>query len=151
MSVGDFCNREVIVAGKNTSLVEIAQLMRQHHVGSLVIVQSKGENNIPVGIITDRDIVIEMVASQLDFEKVTAGDVMSSELLTAREIDGLWETLKRMRSHGIRRVPVVNDEDVLVGILTVDDILEVLSNELSDLVTLVTRERRKEEAVRSTP
>lgn len=151
MSVGEFCNRDVVVANKEASLIEIAQLMREHHVGSLIIVESKGGNNIPVGIITDRDIVIEMVAAKLDFTKVTARDVMSSELLTVREIDGLWETLKRMRSRGVRRVPIVNDENVLEGILTVDDILEVLSNELSDLVTLVTRERRKEESVRSAP
>ena len=149
MSVGEFCNREVIVANKDTTVVEIAQLMRQHHVGSIVIVESNGPNNVPVGIITDRDIVLEIVAPQLDLDAVTAGDIMSGELLIAREVDGLWETLKRMRSHGVRRVPVINDEEVLLGILSVDDTLEILSNEFSELVSLMNRERHKEEAART--
>jgi CBS domain-containing protein len=151
MSVGAFCNREVVIADKATSLIEIAKLMRQHHVGCVIISESQEGNNIPVGIITDRDIVLEIVAPQLDFEAVAIGDVMSSDLLLAREVDGLWETLKRMRSRGVRRVPVVNDEKILVGILTVDDILEILANEFSELVTLMNKERRKEESVRTQP
>jgi CBS domain-containing protein len=151
MSVGEFCNREVIIAGKDIPLVNIAQLMREHHVGSIVIIETKGQNNIPVGIITDRDIVLEIIAPQLNLDAVTAGDIMSGELLTAREVDGLWETLKRMRSHGVRRIPVVNDEQVLVGILSVDDVLEVLANEFSELVTLMNKEHHKEEAVRTMP
>ena len=148
MSVGEFCNREVIIASKDSSLVEIAQLMRQHHVGSIVIVEPKGQNNIPIGIITDRDIVLEIIAPTLDLDAVTAGDVMSNELLVAREVDGLWETLKRMRSHGVRRVPVINDEQVLAGILSVDDVLEILSNEFSELIKLINNEHHKEETVR---
>ena len=151
MSVGEFCNREVVIADKTTSLVEIAQLMRQQHVGCVVVTESQAENNIPLGIITDRDIVLEIVAPQLDLESVAVVDVMSRDLLLAREVDGLWETLKRMRSRGVRRVPVINDERVLVGILTVDDILEILANEFSELVTLMNKERRKEEAVRAQP
>lgn len=151
MSVGEFCNREVVVADKNASLVEIAQLMREHHVGCVVITASQAENKVPTGIITDRDIVLEIVAPRLDLEAVAVGDIMSSDLLLAREVDGLWETLKRMRSRGVRRVPVINDEQVLVGILTVDDILEILANEFSELVTLMNKERRKEVAVRTQP
>ncbi len=151
MSVGEFCNREVVISDKATSLVEIAKLMRQHHVGCVVVTETLAENNVPIGIITDRDIVLEIVAPQLDFEAVAVGDVMSSDLLLAREVDGLWETLKRMRSRGVRRVPVVNDENILIGILTVDDILEILANEFSELVTLVNKERRKEESVRTQP
>jgi CBS domain-containing protein len=151
MSVGEFCNREVVVADKSTSLVVIAQLMREHHVGCIVITESQGEVKEPIGIITDRDIVLEIVAPQLDLEAVAVGDVMSGELLLAREVDGLWETLKRMRSRGVRRVPVINDENVLVGILTVDDILEILANEFSEVITVLNKERRKEEAARNLP
>ena len=151
MSVGEFCSREVVIADKAASLVEIAQLMRQHHVGCVVITQLQGENNVPIGIVTDRDIVLEIVAPRLDYETVAVGDVMSGDLLLAREMDGLWETLKRMRSRGVRRVPVVNDEKILVGILTGDDILEILANEFSELVTLMNKERRKEESVRTQP
>lgn len=151
MSVGEFCNREVVIASKDTTLIDIAQLMRQHHVGTIVIVETKGQTNTPIGIITDRDIVIEVLAPQLDLQAIVAGDVMSHELLTARDVDGLWETLKHMRSHGVRRVPVVNDERVLVGILSADDILEILANELNELVMLMNKERSKEESIRTIP
>ncbi|WP_455212166.1 CBS domain-containing protein [Kaarinaea lacus] len=151
MSVGEFCNREVVIADKAASLVEIAKLMRQHHVGCIVVTESQMGNNVPIGIVTDRDIVLEIIAPKLDLEAVAVGDVMSRDLLLAREVDGLWETLKRMRSRGVRRIPVINDEKVLVGILTVDDILEILANEFSELVTLMNKERRKEETVRTQP
>ena len=151
MSVGNFCNREVIVAFTSTSINEIANLMREHHVGCVVIVKSANENNLPIGIITDRDIVLEVIAPGVEIDSITAGDVMSTELVTAREIDGIWETLQRMRNHGIRRIPVVNDEQALVGILTVDDVLESLVGELNEVVQLISRERHKEEALRTVP
>lgn len=149
MSVGDFCNREVIVAYTTTSINEIAQLMREHHVGCVVIVKNSAENNIPIGIITDRDIVLEVIAPMVDINSITAGDIMSVELVTAREIDGIWETLQRMRSHGVRRIPVINDEKVLVGILTVDDVLESLVGELNELVHLISREQNRERSQRT--
>ena len=151
MSVGEFCNRDVVIANRKTTLTEIAQLMREHHVGCVVVVENKDSNNIPIGIITDRDLVVELIAENTQLDSVTAGDVMSSNLLLAREIDGLWETIKRMRSKGVRRVPVINDEKVLVGILTVDDVLEILANELTELVSLISREQYKEDATRSIP
>ena len=150
MGIGDFCNREVIVSYTTTSIAEIAQLMREYHVGCIVIVKRSAENNIPIGIITDRDIVLEVIAPAIDINAVTAGDVMSSDLVTAREIDGVWETLQRMRNHGVRRVPVVNDEAVLVGILTVDDVLESLVGELNEVVHLISREQDKEKHQRPT-
>ena len=151
MSVGDFCNREVIIASTTTSIFEIAQLMREQHVGCVVIVRNSGGNNIPIGIITDRDIVVEVVAPAVDLDSITAGDVMSTELVTAREIDGIWETLQRMRAHGVRRIPVINDEKVLVGIITVDDVLEALVGELNEVVGLISREQLKEKSTRTVP
>ncbi|WP_455204700.1 CBS domain-containing protein [Kaarinaea lacus] len=151
MSVGEFCNRDVVIANRKTTLTEIAQLMREHHVGCVVVVENKDSNNIPIGIITDRDLVVELIAENIQLDSVTAGDVMSANLLLGREIDGLWETIKRMRSKGVRRVPVVNDEKVLVGILTVDDVLEILASELTELVSLISREQYKEDATRSIP
>jgi CBS domain-containing protein len=151
MSVGEFCNRQVIVTDKSSSLNEVAQLMREHHVGCVLVVEQQEGCNVPAGIITDRDIVVEVIARQLDFDAVTAGDLMSDQLLMAREVDGLWETIKRMRSKGVRRVPVINDEQALVGILTIDDILEILTNELNEIVALISHEQKKEIATRTVP
>ncbi len=149
MSIGEFCNREVVIAKKDMGIVELAQLMRNHHVGDVIVVEKQGDLVVPVGIITDRDIVVELVAGQVDIDSVTSGDVMSLELITAMEKDGIWDTLQRMRSKGIRRLPVVNEDGGLEGILTVDDLIELLAEELALLAGIAGRgqelegERRK--------
>jgi len=145
MSVGYYCKRAVITAAKQDSIVTAAQLMRQHHVGCLVVV----EDHKPVGILTDRDLVLEILAAEVSPDDVTLGDIMSFELLTAWETDSIWETLQRMRVKGVRRVPVVDDKGVLAGILSSEDLLEVLSEELSQLAKLSNREQQRESAQRS--
>jgi len=149
MSVGQYCNRDVVIAERSTEIQEAAQLMRQYHVGDLVVVERRGEEKIPIGIVTDRDLVIEVLAQGVALESVSVGDVMSPDLVTAYEQDDLWGTLERMRSLGIRRMPVINDKGGLEGILTVDDVLELIAEGLSDLVKLIRRELKKEAARRS--
>jgi len=150
MLIGEICNREVIVIDKDSTIMEAAQLMRKHHVGTLVVVDenSVAGKAIPVGILTDRDIVIEVIAEDVDFNTIIVGDVMSYELITSGEADGVWDTMERMRIRGIRRVPVVNKAGELVGILAVDDLLELLAEELTDLSKLIRRERRYEQEMR---
>ncbi len=148
MTVGKFCNREVIIADKNSSIVEIAKLMRKHHVGDVVLVNDKGGRATPIGILTDRDIVIELIACDVPLDSVSAGDVMSYELVTAREEDSIWDTLQRMRAKGIRRVPVVNDKDELEGILSADDLLELFAEELNLLAKVPFREQLVEGTTR---
>jgi CBS domain-containing protein len=150
MSVGEICNRDVVIATRDTSIPELARLMREHHVGSIVVVEDRGKPSKPLGIVTDRDLVVEVLATDVDMEQVAAGDVMGPELLTARETDGIWETIMRMRAMGVRRLPVVDAErHHLVGILTMDDLLEFVADELSDLVRLVRREQRREQETRT--
>jgi CBS domain-containing protein len=148
MTVGHFCNREVVICGRESTIVEVAQLMRQHHVGDLVIVEDREDVTVPVGIITDRDLVVELIADEVDLDAVTVGDVMSYELVTARTDDSIWETLKRMRGQGVRRIPVVNDQGGLEGILALDDILELLAEELSMLAKVPVCAQKKEEQLR---
>lgn len=144
MSVGQYCNRHVITTDRATEIREIARMMRHHHVGTVVVVEHRGDKDYPIGIITDRDLVVEVLAQNLSPETVTVGDVMSSGLVTAREDDNFWRMLDRMSAKGIRRLPVVDEEGVLVGILTVDDILTALAVGLSDVTRLVQREIAKE-------
>lgn len=144
MPISEICNREVVITYKDSSIVEVAKLMRHHHVGDVVVVDSVGDQSVPVGIITDRDIVVEIIAGDVPLGSVTASDVMSYDLITAREQDGIWDTLQRMRSHGIRRMPVVNEEGGLEGILTVDDLLELFSDELMSLAKVTIREQARE-------
>lgn len=149
MTAGHFCNREVVVTGKESSIVEVARLMRHHHVGDVVVVAEEEGMTVPLGIITDRDIVMELIADQVVLEAVTVGDVMSYELIAANERDGIWDTLRRMRTDGIRRIPVVNDQGGLEGILTLDDMLELLTEELSLLAKVPSRAQDKERKVRT--
>jgi len=145
MSIGQFCNRDTAIARREDSILDVARVMRQWHVGCLVIVENDDRGVRPVGIITDRDLVIEILAANLDPAAVTVGDIAASELLTAREQDGLWETLRRMQSRGVRRVPVVDANGYLAGIITQDDLLEILVGELSDLVRIPARGRSGEQ------
>ncbi len=152
MSVGEVCNRNVVFIDKEGSIVEAAQLMRSHHVGTLVVVDpSQGKNSNPVGILTDRDLVIEIIAQEVDINSATVGDVMSGDLVTARESDDLLDTIKVMRSKGVRRVPVIAQDESLVGIVSVDDIIDILSEQLSDVVGLMLREQEREKARRERP
>ena len=149
MNIGEICNRDVIVTTADTSIQEAARQMRTHHVGSLVIVEEKDGVLLPRGIITDRDLVMEVLAEDVAVDQVTVGDVMSYALITARECDGLQETILRMRSRGIRRLPVTDDTGNLVGIMTVDDLLGLYCDELGNLAKLISREAEREQRNRT--
>ena len=107
MAVGEICNRDVVITGKSVSVVDAAQLMRTHHVGDLVVVEDKDGCRHPVGIVTDRDIVVEVVAAGVNPDAFTVGDIMRPELATLRESDGLFAALRYMRDKGVRRMPVI--------------------------------------------
>jgi CBS domain-containing protein len=148
MTVGKFCNREVIVARKDSSIIDVAKLMRKHHVGDIVIIDDNGDHPKPIGIITDRDIVMELIACDVPIDDVLVGDVMSFELITAEEQDSIWDVMNLMRSKGIRRIPVVNKNGNLSGILTVDDLHELLGEELNLLAKVPLREQIHERETR---
>ena len=122
--------------------------MREYHVGALVVVKESDTGRIPVGILTDRDIVVEIVAKNVDIKELYVGDVMSFDPVTVSESDGISETLKLMRSRGIRRIPVVDDKGTLSGILTIDDFLDLLAEESSDIVKLISHEQELEKESR---
>jgi len=144
MPISEICNRDVIIAKRDVSVLEAAKLMRQHHVGDIVVVDEKNGARIPVGIVTDRDLVVEIIAPELDYRVITVGDIMGPELVTVKENIGVFEAIQYMRAKGVRRLPVVDANDGLVGILTLDDLLELLSEELLSLAKLVTHEQKKE-------
>jgi len=148
MTIGKVCNREVVFIHAQASIPEAARLMREHHVGDLVVIKEKTGKRVPVGIVTDRDIVLEVIAEGVDMDDVNVGDIMSNNLVTARENDGLLETIKVMRAKGIRRLPVVNDDNELAGILSVDDLIDLFSEQIVDLARLIAREQGREKAVR---
>jgi len=148
MSIGEFCNRSIVSASRETSVVEAASLMRQHHVGTVIIVDEVDGQPMPVGIVTDRDIVVEVVAAGLDPQQLKIGDLMIGQLVTIDEDAGYAETIREMSLRGIRRMPVVGKAGALVGIITADDILRHLANPLAALSDLAGRSRRFEAMTR---
>lgn len=149
LSTGEICTRQVAIAFRRTSLHEAAGLMRTSHVGCLVVVdESNGQRRV-AGLLTDRDIVMAVVAPGLDAAALTVGDVMTADVVTAREDDSLIDLMRTMRAKGIRRVPVVGAQGELIGIATLDDVLAVLAEELSLLVAAIDREGQRERRVRS--
>jgi CBS domain-containing protein len=148
MNAGEFCNRDVVFAYRGTRLVEAARLMRERHVGSVVVVVDRLSERVPVGMLTDRDIVVAVVAKELDPRALTVGDVMDGELLAVREQDAITDTLRLMREKGVRRVPVLTHSGALAGILTLDDLLELAAQELGDFARTFRRERERETRAR---
>jgi CBS domain-containing protein len=124
--------------------------MRDLHVGTLVVVDDQDGRRIPVGLVTDRDLVVRVLSDGArDIDALILADVMTSEPVTAREEDNLRDVIKKMRSFGIRRLPVVNDRGGLEGILSFDDLIDFVAEELSDLSFLVAREQKRERDTRS--
>jgi CBS domain-containing protein len=149
MTVGEICNREVVLASRETPIVAAARLMRQYHVGTVVVVDEvNGDRRVPVGIVTDRDLVVEIVATELDPKTITVSDVMAPELVTARDTESLAGAMEIMRYKGVRRLPIVGDDGRLVGIVSVDDLLEILAEHMSDLTKIVAREQAHEAQAR---
>jgi len=148
MKVGEYCNREVVIVDRDTGIFEAARLMRKHHVGDVVVIDERPGGRMPVGILTDRDIVVELLAEEVDPGKVSVGDVMSYELQMAREEDDLFTTFQHMRARGIRRLPVIDAHGTLTGLLTLDDMLELISEQMSLVVGLVGAEQRNERILR---
>ena len=141
MNVGHYCNRSVVIVSGEETATAAAVLMRRYHVGTVVVVEERDEQSHPVGVVTDRDLVIEIMATELDPDAMTVGDLITDPPVLAREDDSLFDTLEVMQRKGVRRVPVVSGSGVLVGIITADDVLGLLAEMLDDLAAMVERQR----------
>lgn len=148
VSVRDLAAHEVVTVTPTTTLAECAQIMRTQHVGSVVVIDDQGQRDNPRGIVTDRDIVVEAVAVGLDPVTLTAADVMAVPLATVCDSDDILDALARMREHGVRRLPVLDDAGHLSGIVTVDNLLEALAEQLDAVVRVIKAEQTRESATR---
>jgi CBS domain-containing protein len=148
MSIGEYCNREMVVVAKTESVSDAIHLMRSQHVGDVVVIDRQGDLAIPIGILTDRDIVLEVLAEGVDLEAIVMGDVMSDELVTVNQTTSLMATIKLMQEKAVRRLPVVDERGGVVGIITVDDLLELIAEQLQGIVSLVAKQQQRERARR---
>ncbi|MEQ1439971.1 CBS domain-containing protein [Fontimonas sp. SYSU GA230001] len=136
MRVGECCNRSVVVCDRRASIHDAARMMRQFNNGTVVVVDRAGGGKRPLGIVTDRDLVFEVLARQHDPEQMCVEQLLADELPTAQADDGFWETLERMRTRGFRRIAVVDRNGDLVGLLAIDDVLDLLSDAQRRVVEL---------------
>jgi CBS domain-containing protein len=145
MTVGDICSRSVVMVPKGEMIIDAAKRMRTSHVGDLVVVENRDGRHVPIGIVTDRDIVIAAVAGDpVHINYLLVSDVMTPDLVTATEQESIDAVLTKMYENGIRRLPIVDSAGTLVGILTLDDILRYLTDQQSTLVAMVAREQQRE-------
>ena len=149
MSIRDYCNMNVICCEADKVISEVAALMRRHHVGDVIIVDdTKNGQRIPIGIVTDRDIVIETIALDVDAKLFTASDLMMAPVATVQEDASLTEALSIMRSKKVRRLPVVTRSGSLFGIITTDDLINLLASELSMIAGLTVEQTLREGKLR---
>lgn len=143
MNIGTLCQRQPVVVRQYEELVKAAQLMREKHVGYLVVVEIDVADGLqrPIGVLTDRDIVISVIASQADPRVLRVGDVMTRQPVLARSTDSIDQALQEMRRIGVRRLPVVGQRGDLVGVLSIDEVLGVLAGRLGDVAGSIKNEQ----------
>jgi CBS domain-containing protein len=148
MAIGEICSREVVFVARSESCAEAARLMRENHVGSLVVVEEAAAPGVPIGMITDRDLAVGVMALGLDPEKTLVEAVMRPRIAQVRESEGLGRAIALMRAEGVRRLPVVKADGTLVGILAADDLIELFADELAGLAAMIGKSARIERAER---
>lgn len=144
MTVKGLFNPNVATIDRNADAGEAARLMRQEHVGDLVVTEHKDGHTVPVGVITDRDLVLEFMARNADPADITVGDTIRRDLLTVREDNGIDHALRRMHHAGVRRAPVVDKSGKLIGVISLDDVIEHIASQLSEIAGTIKRQQEIE-------
>jgi CBS domain-containing protein len=147
-TAGALCSRIVDVIEREAFLPVAARLMRERHVGCLVVVDRVESGEKVAGVVTDRDIVVASVAHDLDPRHMTVAEVMTSDAVTVGEDDSMLQALASMRAHGLRRLPVLGPHGLLVGLLSLDDLLAALAMQVQAMAQAIVVERQHEASVR---
>jgi len=137
MNIGEVCSREVYIVRPAEPLADAVVEMHKRHVGALVVVEEKPDQVRPVGVITDRDVIRAQVLQGRALTHLAIADAMSGDPLTLQETCGIAEAIRQMSARGVRRAPVVSESGDLVGIVSFDDLLPVVSEQLAALAKLI--------------
>ncbi|MFC4553253.1 MULTISPECIES: CBS domain-containing protein [Halorussus] len=132
VTIGEIAATDVVTARPDTPVTELVGKMARESVGSIVIVQQ----NRPVGIVTDRSIALKLEDNP-DVSRLRAGDVMSEDLFTVREDENIFEVTRNLGDRGVRRAPVVDDQGTLRGIVSLDDITVLLTEEFENVSRII--------------
>jgi predicted transcriptional regulator len=149
MKVGEYCRRGVVTIYGDATIYEAARTMRDHHVGFLVVLDRNNLTRTPVGVLTDRDIVVQVDARSVDVNSVAVSDVMTRQPVLAYEDDDLHDLMQGMHAAGVRRVPVIDAAGALTGIIAVDDVFEIVAGLMQNVCGSIATEHRMERETRS--
>ena len=151
MELKELCREQVVCIGPRASVLDAAFLMKVQHVGDVLVVDHPERPRNPIGILTDRDIVTKVVAAMLSPEEIRVEEVMLTDLRVAHESDSVLEATERLESAAIRRLPVLDSDGFLKGILSIDDLYELLATEFGNLSRISARQVLKEGGAFSRP
>lgn len=144
MRVGEICTRSVSWCETGASVIDAARMMRDAHINNVIVAEQRDGERIPVGVLTDRDIVIQIVAKEVDPKAVSVGDIMSREIFTGDEDEPVSKTIENMRFNGARRLPVIDKRGAMVGVIALEDLLRNLAKDLTAIADVTPRARVKE-------
>jgi len=144
MLLKDLCTLEAACCTRDMTISEAARLMQQHHAGDLVIVDDPAERRRPAGMLTDRDIVVRVIAEGIDPHKALVGDHMTSPAVVGSSREDVEAALERMHRHGVRRLPILDERERLLGIVSLDDLLRLHTERAQDLLAIITKEQTRE-------
>lgn len=172
-TVGDICKREVTTVGPEDRVLDVAQLIRDEHLHSLIVVDTRpyaagdgdaatprgkdkamvktgaGLIQVPVGIVTDRDLALRVEGEGLRWEDTPVSEVMTPNPVVAEASQDVHSVVEKMREIGARQLPIVDERGHLIGMLSLDDTIAMLSHSLDDMVELLQREIQREVEVGS--
>ena len=136
MTISDLCKRVVVTIRRDATAEDAARIMRASHIGNVIVVDA-AETRKPVGIVTDRDIAVEVVAQGFVPAQTTVGSVMSAPVVSLSEDDSFIEALDKMSARGVRRAPVLDRDGRLKGLVSVDDLVPLIARELAKIGALI--------------
>ena len=149
MKILEYCHINVVTAELDTAIVDVAKLMRGQHVGDVVVIEKREGKIMPVGVVTDRDLVVELLAEGMDPENVTAGDLMTRPVVSVSGTESVKNAVAVMSKYGVRRVVVTGDDDQLVGIFSMDDAVSMYSAGIGELAHLIDKQFTHERYLRT--
>lgn len=141
MRISDISSRSVACVGIHTTAREAAWKMSEVHTGTLVVI---AQNGAPIGILTDRDLVLKVLAKGAAAEAVAVGDVMTREVITCKADEDIFDVVLSMRRHGVRRLPVLDQDRGVIGLVSADDIYSALASHMKELGQALLREQLHE-------
>ena len=126
--------QKLVTCEPDAKVVEVSRMMADHNVGTVLVLS----NDKPRGILTDRDIVVRCIAQNIDVEDCTVEQIMTESVETVHDTDGLFDCIMKMKRAKVRRIPVVDDAEKAIGLISFGDLLGVLSKEFVELTQTTT-------------